>query len=117
VGLTSSRAVELVGIPPSGIGLYPGSGPVGGDTCDGTQPAGQVYGVNGRWPVGPLPVCLCAGLEVHGIGDIPVARASQLAPIARDIEYIPEGLKEVPSVGDWSNSMAPVPDIKVYHIE
>jgi len=117
VGLTSSRAIELVGVPPSGVGLDPVLSLVRSDTHNGAQPASQAYGVNGRQPVRPLPVYLHAGLEVRGIGDVPVARAGQLVPIARDIEHIPEGPKEVPSVGDWSNSVAPVPDIKVYHIE
>jgi len=118
MGLTSSRAIELMGVPPSGVGLNPVSSPkVRSDAHDGAQPVSQAYGVNGGQPVGPLPVRLHAGLEVRGVGDIPVARAGQLAPIARDIEHISEGPKEVPLVGDWSNSVAPVPDIEVYHIE
>jgi len=99
----SSRTVELVGIPPSGIGLNPISSPVGSDACNSAQPSSQAYWVNGGWPIGPLPMCLYAGLEVCSIEDVPVARAGQLVPITRDIEHIPEGLIKVPLVGDWGS--------------
>ena len=67
-----------------------------------------MYWVDGGQLVGPFPSHLHTGSEVCGIGDVPVTRASQLAPLPRDIEHILEGLVKEPSVGDWSNFMAPL---------
>ena len=70
MGLTSSRTVELVGVPTSSVGLDPISHPVISDAHNSAQPASQAYWVDGKWPIGPLPMHLCAGSEVCGIGNI-----------------------------------------------
>src|SRR6266481_10024911 len=98
------------------VGLEPISSPVGGDTCDGTQPAGDVgWGVlHSVAFAGPLPVHPGnTQADLICYGQLPVG-FDQLSPSSWDQEdVLPEDLLEqvLSSVG--SNLFAPHPDIQV----
>src|SRR6266481_7856452 len=91
--------MDEASVQPASIGLKPISSPVGGDTCDGTQPAGDV-----GWGVlysvafaGPLPA---NPNDTHAdlirCGQLPVG-FGQLGPSSWNQEYVlPEDiLKQV----------------------
>src|SRR6266481_9496201 len=109
-----SWTVDEASVQLMSVGLKPISSPVGGDTCDSTQPVGDagwgvLYGV--AFP-GPLPV---NPNDTHAdqirCGQLPVG-LGQLGPSSWDQEdVLPEDLLKQVLLPVRSKLFAPHPDI------
>ena len=108
--------MDEASVQPASIGLKPISSPVGGDTHDSTQPAGDagwgvLYGVAFAGPLPANPDDTHA--DLIRCGQLPVG-LSQLGPSSWNQEdVLPEDLLKQVLSPVRSNLFAPHPDIQV----